>query len=70
MGGQKTSRSHPPARILKVYIEVLKEFSHIHSPDGRHNTLLSQGWVFERVPSAGTMGRTHIPRKEEGIRSF
>ena len=44
----KTSTSlHLLARILKVYIEALIGFSHIHNPHGLNNTLLSQGCVLE-----------------------
>ena len=59
-----------PARILKFYIEALTGFSHVFSPDGLNNTLLSQGHVLERAPMVGTVGRTYIPRTREGVKSF
>ena len=61
-----TSSPHPPTSILKVYIEALTGFSHIHSPDGLDNTLLSQGYV----PTVGMVGRVYIPRTGEGVRSI
>lgn len=45
LGGPKMCRSpHPPTRILT---EILTGSSHICSPDGLTNTLLSQGCVSE-----------------------
>lgn len=46
-GGLKTSRSHVPARILKVYMKAISGFSHIFTPDGLNSALLSQGHVLE-----------------------
>ena len=71
LGGPKTSRYlQLPTRILKVYIEALTGFSRVCCPDGLSNILLSQGCVLEMTPSVGTVGRTHIPRAEEGVRSL
>ena len=54
LGGCKMSRSpHLPARILKVYIEVLTGFSHEFSPDGLNNILISQGCALEMAPAMG-----------------
>ena len=43
LSGLDISRSHPPARILRVYIDVSMRFSHLCSPDGLNSTLISQG---------------------------
>ena len=57
LGSSKMSRSlHPPARICKVYAEALAGFSHISSPDGVDNTLLSQGCVLGTALIVGTVG--------------
>ena len=67
LSSHTTIRSpHPPARILKVCIEALPEFSHIFSLDGLNNILLSQGCVLETAPSVGTLG----PRTGERVRSL
>ena len=57
-------------RILRIYIQALTEFSHLASPDGLNNTLLSQGCVLEVAVSVETLGRMYIPRTGEGVRSF
>ena len=67
----KRSRSpQPPARILRVYIEALMEFSPIYRPDGLKNILLSQGCVLETTAGMGIAGRTYTPRTEERVRSL
>lgn len=44
LGGYKTGRSpQPRAKILKVHIEALTSFNHIHCADGLNKTGLSQG---------------------------
>lgn len=70
LGSCKTSRfPHPPAKILKVYIEVLTGLSHVNHPDGPSNTLLSQGCVLGLCPSsAEKTSVTHVPSKGEGVR--
>lgn len=62
----ETSGAHLPARILEVYVEDLIGVSHVHHPDGLHNTLLSQGCALETAPAGGTVGRVYIPRAEDG----
>lgn len=47
-----------PCRILKVDIEALTEFSHIHSLNDLNYTLFSQGYVFEMTANI----ETYIPR--------
>ena len=42
------------------------EFSHIFSPDGPRDALLSQGRVLKRALAVGTVGRTCIPRTGKG----
>ena len=56
-----------PARIWKVYTEALTGFSHVFSITGLNNTSLSQGYVLETAASMGRVGRTYIPKTEEGI---
>ena len=61
------SRSlHSDARILKLYIEDLMEYSHVISPNGLNTTLLSHGCIHEMAASVGIVGRVYIPRTEEG----
>ena len=70
LGGHKTSwLLHPPAWIIKVYIETLIKFNHIYYPDGLNNTLLSEDCGFEATPTVGTVGRMYIASAEEGVRS-
>lgn len=66
LGSCKTSGTlHPPARILKAYIEVLTGSSRVFSPDGLNTTLFYQGCVLEMAPSA-RRGQRYIPRMEGG----
>lgn len=59
LGRRKISLTlHPPARILRVYIEALAAFSHVYSP-GRL-TLLSQGGDPELGLSAEIAGEMYI----------
>ena len=53
-----------------MYIEILTGFSHILSPDGFNNTLLSQSNVLGTFPTVGETGRRDIPRIEESVRSL
>ena len=70
-GSWKTNRSpYPPTRILKLYIEPLTWLSHLFTPHGLNNTLLSQGYVLETGPTAGTGGRMYIPRTGEAVWSL
>ena len=69
LGEYKMNRSlHQPARILKVYREVLTGSSHVNSPDGLNNTFLSQGYIFGIAPTVRTVGRVYIPRAGEVVR--
>lgn len=66
MGRYKVNRPpYLPARILKFDIEALLGFSHVVSPDGLNNTLISQDCILETSPTTGTMGRIYIPRTWE-----
>lgn len=57
-GGWKTSKfSTFACQNPKSFIEALTGFNHVCSPDGRSNTLLSQGCIFEVAPSA----RNRVP---------
>lgn len=67
LGGCKTSRLLA-IKIVRVYIESLMGFCHIHSPDGLNNTLLSQGFVLEGIPSKRAIHETYILRTKEGVR--
>lgn len=52
LGNYKMNKfSYPRTRILTVCIEALVRFSHVYSPDGLSNTLLSQGSVLETAPA-------------------
>lgn len=37
-------------------------FSHIHSPDGFNNTLLSRGFILETALAVATVGRIYVPK--------
>ena len=70
LGGYKTSRSLcPPVRILKVYIAPIMGFSHISSPYGLNNTLLSQGYILKTAASMGIVGKMYIPRIGDRVRN-
>lgn len=62
---------HPTSRILKGHVEALAGVSCVFCLHGLHHTLLSQGCslVLEVAASEGTVGRTSLPRTEEGMRS-
>ena len=55
---------HLPATILNFDIEALLGFSHVASPDGLNNTLLSQDRILETAPTMETVGGIYIPRTE------
>lgn len=64
-GSHKTSRSlHPPARILKVYIESLTVVNHIYYLDALNNIILSQRFVLENGKH-GKVIRSYIPKTGE-----
>ena len=57
LSDSNTSRSlHPPAKIWKAYGEALMGLSHMTSPDGTDNTLLTQGCVLGTALTVGTVG--------------
>ena len=61
-GSHKTRGSpRPPARIFKVYIEALSGFSHVFSPGGLSNILLSQGFVLQAMGMVGRRGGGEEP---------
>ena len=60
----RSGQSH--ARILKVYIETLAGSSHIFSPDGFNNSLLSQGCILENGYSCQYGGWTVHSKDREG----
>ena len=68
LGSRRVRSSHPPARILKVYIQALIRLSNVFSPDDLNNTLLSPDYVFENGSYCGEVGRTYSPRTGEGLR--
>lgn len=60
------SRSpHPPAKILKDYLEAFTKFDHVFSPDTLNDPLLSQGYILETAPSVGIVEGTYFSRTEE-----
>ena len=52
---------------LESLYRGLNVFSHITSPHGLNNTLLSQGSVLEMAARIGIVGRMYIPRTGEGV---
>ena len=69
MGTCKMSRSgQSHARILKVYIETLAGSSHIFSPDGFNNSLLSQAASLKMAIAVSTVGGLYIPRTGKGVK--
>lgn len=71
LGGHKMSISlYPPARILKIYVKVFTEFSHIYHLDSLKNTLFSQGCVFGTAPTLEMVGTMYIPMTEEEARGL
>ena len=67
LGSCNMSRSlHSPARILKVYTEALTGFSHIFSPDGLNNTLLSQCFILENISHCGNSGQNAYSKDRGG----
>lgn len=59
---------HPPARILKVYLEALTRFSHVCCPDDL--TLLFQGCILEMAPPVGMVEGTYSPRTGKGMKNL
>lgn len=45
--------THPPTRILNVYIKALTGFRPVYRPGGLNPTLLSQGCIFETSSYSG-----------------
>ena len=71
VGDRKTRRSpHLTTRILRICIEALMGFSHVYTPGGLNNTLLSLGCVLEVAPSKGPVCGTYIPRTGERVRGL
>lgn len=58
--------SAPAHQNRKVYVETLTGFSHLFSPDGLNNTVLSQWSVLENSSCCGIVHRTYIPRARRG----
>lgn len=63
LGNRKVNRE-VACRNLKSLHRGLNGFSHIHSPDDLHKTLLSQDCIFEVAPSMRRVGRTYTSRTE------
>lgn len=64
--GEMSCSPHLPARLLSVYIEALKSFSHIYHPAGL-NTLLFL-CVLENGSGCGNCEQKYLPRKGKGVR--
>lgn len=63
-----SSSLHPPATILKVYVEDLTGLSHVHSPEGLNNPLFPQGCMLDKTaPSVGVLGKTYTERTGAGM---
>lgn len=37
-------------------------FSHVYCPDDINNTFLSQGYILEKAPTVGIVGKAYIPK--------
>ena len=76
MGSLKAVRSPPlpplppPSRIFRISIRALNVFSHIFSPGGLTNALLSQSYVLITVPTVGTVDRVYVLRTREKVRGL
>lgn len=55
---------NPPARTLRVYMEVFTGFTNVHCTDGLNTTSLGQ--LLETEKS----GRIYIPRTGEGLKNL
>lgn len=63
MTRRRMNRSaHPPARILRVYIEDLVGFSDVFSLDDLSSTLFSQSYVCKTAVNMEIVGRLYIPK--------
>ena len=62
--------SYPPTKILEVYIETLRRFSHGYSPDVSTTHYSLKSASLKPAPTVRTVGRTHMLRTGEGVRSF
>lgn len=66
LGSHKTGRtSQPPTRFLKVYIEALMGFSHVYSPSGLNDTVISEDCVLENSSHCRNDGQ-NIYSKDKG----
>lgn len=63
-GVQGVLSMHPPARILKVYIEALTGFSHLYCPDDL--TFLFQSCILENGSPCGNAVRSIYSKHREG----
>lgn len=61
---QREVPMHPPARILKVYIEALTGFSHVYCPDDL--TLFFQGCILENSSPCENGGSNIYSKDREG----
>lgn len=66
MGGSKTSKSHPPTRILKAYIEDLMGVSHVYCSDDLNTLCSLKATSLKMAPTVGIAGRMYTPRMGEG----
>lgn len=57
LGGRQRRSPYTSTRTLNVHIEALMGLSHVHSPVGFNNTLLSQGRVLKNGSGYGNGGQ-------------
>lgn len=67
LSGHKTGTSlHPPARIIKAYIEVLPGFNHVWYPGSLNATVPSQGYVLGGAPGSREFKWNAHSKDEQG----
>lgn len=71
LGSSKICRSpHPPARVLKVYIEGLPRFRPTYCSDSVNTHCSLKAPFLKMGPPVGTVGRIYTPRTWDGVRSL
>lgn len=71
LGSCKMSRSlHLDTTTLTVYIDALKRFSLVYSPEVLNDTLRSQGCVLEMILAMEMVAECTVARTGAGVRSL
>lgn len=67
LGHRMTNRSsHPPIRILDVFLGAFTGFSHVYRPDGLNSTLLCWSYVLGNGFHCGSGGQKVHPKDRGG----